>query len=256
MTPLPKQAAGLRCRRYKRGTKNAGGQELRNQIPKTYHVLYFLYWLVVRTGLRLLTRWHIEGAEHVPKKGACILVSNHLTWLDPPLTYTGTRRGLYALAAAKHQNTRILKLTFTLGRAVFIRRGEFDRDALRQCFAILEGGNALYASAEGTRSPTGALTKGKAGIAYLATRANVPIIPVALWGGEDMVDDLKRFKRADVTTRFGAPFSLPEGRVRGEELEQCTDEIMCSIAAMLPEAYRGVYADHPRTLEKLNAACD
>jgi 1-acyl-sn-glycerol-3-phosphate acyltransferase len=227
---------------------------LRKQIPKTYHVLYFVYWLVARTSLRLLTRWHIEGTEHVPKKGACILVSNHLTWLDPPLVYSGLKRGLYGLAAAKYRNKRILKLTFKLGRAVFVRRGEFDRDALRLCFAILEGGNALYASAEGTRSPTGALTKGKAGIAYLATRANVPIVPVALWGGENVVEDLKRFKRADVTTRFGAPFRLPEGRARGEELEQYTDEIMCTIAAMLPETYRGVYADHPRTLEKLNAA--
>jgi 1-acyl-sn-glycerol-3-phosphate acyltransferase len=109
---------------------------------------------------------------------------------------------------------------------------------------------------EGTRSPTGALIEARPGASYLAARSGAPIVPVAVTGTEDknVVAHLKRLRRVKVITRIGEPFTLPPlGRGDREvELKKDTDEIMCRIAAMLPLEYRGVYADHPRTLELLN----
>jgi len=79
------------------------------------------------------------------------------------------------------------------------------------------------------------------------------VIPVAVTGTEDelVLDQLKRLKRANVRVRVGRPFYLPrpKGQDREAILERNTDEIMCRIAALLPESYRGVYSDHPRLRE-------
>jgi 1-acyl-sn-glycerol-3-phosphate acyltransferase len=100
---------------------------------------------------------------------------------------------------------------------------------------------ALCWGPEGTRSKTGGLIEGREGIAFVATRANVPILPAALWGVEKI---LKR-PRPRVNIRVGRPFRLPEGRAKGEQLHDYTDRVMCAIAALLPEQYHGVYAGHP-----------
>jgi 1-acyl-sn-glycerol-3-phosphate acyltransferase len=66
-----------------------------------------------------------------------------------------------------------------------------------------------------------------------------------------MVANLKRFQRTPVTIRVGEVYtlvSLPKENREGT-IQDYNDEIMCRIAALLPEEYRGVYADHPRVDE-------
>jgi 1-acyl-sn-glycerol-3-phosphate acyltransferase len=109
---------------------------------------------------------------------------------------------------------------------------------------------------EGTRSPTGALISGKAGAGYLASKSGLPVVPVAAVGTEDklVMAELKHFKRMQIHVRVGKPFQLPtlSGRNREAGLQGATDEIMCQIAVLLPESYRGVYKDHPRVQELLS----
>jgi 1-acyl-sn-glycerol-3-phosphate acyltransferase len=107
-----------------------------------------------------------------------------------------------------------------------------------------KGDEVLGVAPEGTRARgTCALQKAKTGIAYLATRADVPIVPVGMAGTEKVKKNLPRLKRTDMRVVVGKPFRLPEsGRVRGEKLEEYTDLIMHRIAELLPEEYRGVYA--------------
>lgn len=108
---------------------------------------------------------------------------------------------------------------------------------------------------EGTRSPTGALIEGRPGGSYLAVKAGVPVVAVAVTGTEDhkVVGELKRLRKISITIRIGTPFKLPpvNPRQREAELQQRTEEIMCQIAALLPARYRGVYSDHSRLLELL-----
>jgi 1-acyl-sn-glycerol-3-phosphate acyltransferase len=119
----------------------------------------------------------------------------------------------------------------------------------------MEAGNALVIAPEGTRSRTGALIEGKPGVAYLAARSGFPVIPVAITGTEDKVifGNVKRLRKSKVTLTGGKPFVIPPlpKENRDEALQKDTDEIMCQIACMLPERYRGVYAEHSRLKELL-----
>jgi len=97
---------------------------------------------------------------------------------------------------------------------------------------------------EGTRSRTGVLGRGKAGVAVLAHRAGVPIWPVAHWGGEDFWRNLKRFRRTPVSVRVGPPFLIePLGSMTKTVRQEVADEIMGRIALLMPEKYRGPYAE-------------
>jgi 1-acyl-sn-glycerol-3-phosphate acyltransferase len=93
-------------------------------------------------------------------------------------------------------------------------------------------------------------------VAFLASKSGYPVMPVALTGTEDraVIENLKRWRRSKIVVRGGDPFTvdIPKGRGREQSMQSATDEIMCHIGAMLPEKYRGVYADHPRLRELLN----
>jgi 1-acyl-sn-glycerol-3-phosphate acyltransferase len=119
----------------------------------------------------------------------------------------------------------------------------------------MEQGGVMVIAPEGTRSTTEALQKGKPGVAFLASKSGYPVLPVALTGTEDRVvlENLMHFRRSYITGTAGELFQVevPKGRGREQALHKATDEIMCHIAVLLPEKYRGVYADHPRLKELL-----
>jgi 1-acyl-sn-glycerol-3-phosphate acyltransferase len=136
---------------------------------------------------------------------------------------------------------------------VFIDRYNPDIKAMRKLIRLIEEGNLLAISPEGTRSRVGSLIEAKPGVTYLATKLNRPIVPVAITGTEDkaILGNLKRLKRSHITITAGPHFTLPPvpRENRDETLKKYTDEIMCRIAVLLPEKYRGVYAEHSRLKE-------
>jgi len=119
----------------------------------------------------------------------------------------------------------------------------------------MQENNILVIAPEGTRSRTGALIQAKPGASYLATKLNRPIVPVGITGTEDeiLLDNLKKLRRSHFIVTAGPIFSLPPlpRENREEALNQYSDDIMCHIAALLPEKYRGVYANHPKLKELL-----
>ena len=129
--------------------------------------------------------------------------------------------------------------------AIWVRRGEPDREALRAALQILKENGVMGFAPEGTRSRTGGLIKGRIGVAYLAAHANVPILPVAITGTEVGLPAVLRLKRPRMTATIGPAFRLPEcgGRPSRQDLDAYTDTIMLTLARMLPERYRGVYRD-------------
>jgi 1-acyl-sn-glycerol-3-phosphate acyltransferase len=121
----------------------------------------------------------------------------------------------------------------------------------------MKQGEVLVITPEGTRSKVGHLIEGKQGVSYLAAKLGYPILPAAITGSFDPLffGQLKRLKRPHVTVTIGPMFNLPplpsESQGREEALKRDTDEIMCRLAVILPEEFRGVYADHPRLKELL-----
>lgn len=201
----------------------------------------------IRFLIKTLGRVEVIGLENVPPQGGCLLAVNHLSRVDPVLVFGLVERDdLTALVADKYQKNPFIRWLVNGVRGMWINREEADFQALRTARDFLQRGGALGIAPEGTRSQTGGLLPAKEGVAFLAAKADVPIIPVAISGSEKTVHEWLRLRRPRIRVEFGAPFRLPplDRRDRAGSLQRNTDEIMCRIAALLPRAYRGVYADH------------
>ncbi len=206
-----------------------------NTPPVLYHALRAVANLLIAVIIRL----RVLGLHNVPTKGAFIIASNHLSWADIPIVPVRLRRKVVYMAKEEYFNSRMAWLVRLLG-AFPVKRGEGDRQALRAAEEQLKKGNILVMFPEGTRSRTRTMAKAHSGMGMVALRTGVPVVPVAIWSSEKV---FKEF-RPRVTICYGKPMVFkPAGKkITREDIDQATDQVMRSIAAMLPPEYRGVYA--------------
>ena len=213
-----------------------------------FNIINFLY--------RHLTRTEFCGLENVPPTGGIILATNHMSRVDVPLLFiTPSRKDVNALVADKYLKRPFFRIILNAANVIWLDREKADFAALRTAREYIQNGGAIGIAPEGTRSKTGSLIEGKAGTVLLAHRAGCPIIPVGVTGTESAIKQLFTFRRPKLVVRYGKPFYLPpiSQAERSLWLSKCTDEIMCQIAALLPESYRGVYKNHPRLKEILKS---
>ena len=213
---------------------------------------------LIRFIFNLIARVEVNGYENLPKDTSFVIATNHLGFVDVPIAfYAIDRWDMFVVIGEKWRDIRLFRWVGKHFNFIFIDRFNSDIKALRQIISLMEKNNILVIAPEGTRSRTGALIEAKPGVSYLATKLNRPIVPVAITGTEDktLFGNLKRLRRSRITLTAGKTFSLPPlpRENRDEVLKRYTDEIMCHIAALLPETYRGVYADHPRLKELLES---
>jgi 1-acyl-sn-glycerol-3-phosphate acyltransferase len=218
--------------------------------------IYSFLRSVINFLIPLVARLEVHGWENLPRSGGYITAANHLGRMDIPLVYyLLDRDDVILLVAEKYRKYGIVRWLVKQLDALWLDRFASDVHALRSTLDRLKAGGVLVIAPEGTRSPTGALIAGKAGSSYLAAKSGLPVIPVAATGTEDalVLKQLKNLRRLNISVYVGTPFYIsPLNRGNREAaLQEATDEIMCRIASMLPEAYRGVYADHPRLTELL-----
>ena len=212
---------------------------------------------LIRFIFNIIARVEAGGYEHIPEEGNFVIATNHLGIIDAPMAfYALDRWDLFVLIGEKWEQNPFLNWLGKYFNFIYIDRFNPDIKALRKVISLMNAGKNLVIAPEGTRSRTGALIEGKPGVSYLATRLGQPIVPVAITGTEDKVifGNLKRFKRSHVTLTAGPAFTLPPlpRKNRDQVLKEYTDEIMCRIAAMMPERYHGVYKDHPKLQELLS----
>jgi 1-acyl-sn-glycerol-3-phosphate acyltransferase len=181
--------------------------------------------------------------HNVPNDGPVILVSNHLNWTDIPLIGLKVRRRTHFMAKAElFQKAPSKWLWIGLG-AFPVRRGEPDRQAIKQAEEVLKAGQVLVIFPEGTRSKTRVMREGLPGAALIALRSGAPVVPIGIYGSE-------RFKlwrlwpfRTPITITYGTPFTLSrEGRKGHSDLQSQLNVMMQRIAELLPPQYQGKYA--------------
>lgn len=216
---------------------------------------YRTFRSIVRFLMKFIAKIEVHGMEKLPA-GNVIVAANHLGRLDTAVLLCVIDREDIIMAVAEKYKDHLL--FGAIGRAVnaiWLNRFEADFGALREILARMEKGGMLVIAPEGTRSKTEALQQAKPGVAFLAGKSGYPVLPVAVTGTEDrgILQNLKRLRRSKVVVRGGDLFTIdiPKGRGREQAMRDATDEIMCQIGALLPENYRGVYADHPRLKELL-----
>jgi len=196
----------------------------------------------------------VIGLEKIPLRGGCIITANHLGRLDVFLVYKVIpREDIILTIAEKYKKHAIFRLSIKELNGTWIDRFNSDLGALRQVLRRLQKGGIYVIAPEGTRSKNESLINGRPGAAFLATKTNLPVLPVALTGTEDRLikKNLMSLRRSKVTVTIGDPFTIPPAARdnRHEYLQTSTDEIMCQIAALLPPRYRGIYAHYPRLIQ-------
>lgn len=209
----------------------------------------FVY-AVVTTSIKSITRilCNIDDSQlsRVPEQGPLIIASNHINFIEVPVVYTHLQpRVITAFVKAETWENPAMGFLFDLWGGIPIQRGEADSTAIRSGLAALRQNKMLAITPEGTRSGDGKLQRGHPGIVMIAHLSDAPIIPLVFYGGEKILDNLKRVKRTDFNIRVGNIFKLlfPKDKPDRDLRIAMVDEIMYQMAALLPPEYRGYYAD-------------
>ncbi|MFE6197468.1 lysophospholipid acyltransferase family protein [Streptomyces sp. NPDC057838] len=214
---------------------------------------YLLKYVLLGPLLRLVFRPRIEGLEHVPAEGAAIIAGNHLSFSDHFLMPAILKRRITFLAKAEYftgpgVKGRLTAFFFRSAGQIPVDRSGKDagQAAIREGLGVLSKGELLGIYPEGTRSHDGRLYKGKVGVAVMALKAGVPVVPCAMIGTFEAQPPGKVIPNIHpVMIRFGEPLDF--SRYAGMENEKAvlraiTDEIMYAIMSLSEQEYVDQYA--------------
>jgi 1-acyl-sn-glycerol-3-phosphate acyltransferase len=213
---------------------------------KTTHSIFRF---IVRLVLNTIAQIEILGFENLPTDRGFVIAANHIGRLDAALAYyVLDRPDIIMMVAEKYEKYAIFRWLVKITNGMFIDRYNADISAIREALRRLREGQILTITPEGTRSKSGNLIEAKPGAIYLAWKAGVPILPVAVTGTEDAVvkAHLKHFKRLNIKVVAGPSFTLLpiQGKDRDELLLHYTGEVMLRIAGLLPPERRGFYTEN------------
>lgn len=193
--------------------------------------------------LRLLTHTTVSGLEHFPTQTPALLAVNHLGDADAVVLLATFLVGPEVLAKIEMLHFPIVGKLMDWYGMIWLHRGRPDRRALRAAIEGLEQGRSVVVAPEGRYTLTGSLEPGGKGVAYLASKTHVPVIPVAMTGTENrsVYGNLRRLRRPRITVTIGEPVRLPVTGRGPLTLEADTRRVMQALAALLPPPYRGAY---------------
>ena len=188
-----------------------------------------LFWAAGRVYMGLpaclVTRARAYGRERVPREGGMVLAVNHLHWIDVPILGAVSPRNLDFVAKAEAVNFpgfgRFVSWHGTIG----VRRGESDRDAVRQMREAVRNGHALGLFVEGTRQRTGRPGQAQPGAAMVAIQEEVPVVPASIYGTQFW----KIGNFAPCSIAFGHPMDFAGRPKNGRSYKEATAEIEARI---------------------------
>lgn len=218
---------------------------------------FFLKNFVLGPILRLIFWPWIRGAQNIPKSGAAILASNHLSFSDSIFLPLKVSRPVTFLAKSDYFTGKGIKGALTrwffkaTGQLPIDRSGgKASEDSLNTGLGVLERGLLLGIYPEGTRSPDGKLYRGRTGIARMVLESGVPVIPVAMIDTEKVQaigQKFPRIRRVGVIVGEPLDFSRFAG-MEGERavLRAVTDRIVYEVMRLSGQKYEDVYASTVR----------
>ncbi len=206
-------------------------------------------WLInfiIRVYTRITCRIDAPDLHKFPMQGPLIVIANHTGQIEVPMLFAHLQpRTLTGWAKIEAWDNKFLNWVFGVWGIIPVRRGEADMHALKAALRALEKGLIFGIAPEGTRNYNGILKRALPGTVIIALHSGAPIIPIAHWGGEVYLKNLKRLKRTDFHIRTGEIFKIDtQGiKVTGEIRQQIVDEMMVQIARLMPVEYRGEYTE-------------
>jgi 1-acyl-sn-glycerol-3-phosphate acyltransferase len=220
-------------------------------------VTYWVVKAILTPVLRFFYRVRVEGLEHVPAAGPAILASNHVSFCDSIFLPMVVPRRITFVAKAEYFDDPRTAWFFRAVGQIPIKRtgGSASKGALDAATEVLRAGGLFGIYPEGTRSPDGRFYRGHTGVARLALRLGVPILPVAMLGTREAqpIGQARPNVFLPITVRIGRPLTFDQHRERKDDplvLRQVTDEAMFEIRALSGQEYVNHYAkrDDPEAL--------
>jgi len=191
---------------------------------------------LLRSAVNLFAEIEIHHPERALTEGAVMYAANHISAYDGVIMQIYIPRILRFMSKAELFRNPLMRYVLNKVGSFPVKRGEFDRQAIMNVRAVLEGGMALLMFPEGTRTYGKGMVQAKTGTAHFALKNNCPIIPVAIYGAEQILKH--GIKKSKVDLVFCQPIEPGKRETAGE----LTARIMQSIAEELPPHMRGVYA--------------
>jgi len=209
-------------------------------IHRNMRLHYHFVHVIFRPLFRSLFKFQILGAENVPSSGGVLLMSNHVSYVDPIFAGAAVKRNVYYMARSTLFKPGFIEWFLLNMNAFPVNRGAPDRKAIRQALKVPADGDLMVMFPEGTRSMDGStLGKAAAGVGFIAHRAMAPVVPVFLSGTQSVLPrKAKRPKLAKVIASFGKPLDMePYRRSKGsrEIYTKIGEEVMAKIAELRDE---------------------
>lgn len=193
------------------------------------------------------------GMEKIKEtKSPIIFICNHLSNADGIIMNRLLKdNNVTFVAGVKLTDNKLTKLGFHVAKTINIKPNSADKEAISKIINTLKQGNNIMIFPEGTRSRNGKMIEGKKGLLLMAKLSKATIIPIGIWGTEKLLpineNDMasERFHYADVHINVGDAVTIGsknEDEDKNKYHDRVMHEVMCSIAILLPEEYRGVYS--------------
>ena len=218
------------------------------QVPLKFRISRPILKTVFRGIFHLLGRVKITGRENIPYGQRYVVAMNHVSIFDPPLAAAFWPEQLEIIGASDVFEKPGQGMVLKMYGVIPVHRGDYDRTLFNRIISVIKAGYPLLIAPEGGRSHITAMQRAKPGIAYIIEQTHVPVIPAALVGTTtDFWQRAKRGERPPLEIHIGKPIILPEITAKGTEKHEArqdnADLVMRHLAGLLPEEYRGVYAE-------------
>lgn len=181
----------------------------------------------------------IYGKDKLPKTGAVIVASNHISFLDPPAAAISLTREAHFAAKEALIKNKLLGPIICYLNAFPVKRGGFDNAALKNMVQVLQNGGVLIMFPEGTRSRIGDFLPFKRGIGYVVSKTGAAVLPVYIEGTNALKKRL--LKSGGVVVRIGEPlYGLAEKFPGKEGFDSIADTVRGEIVKLKKQTYESV----------------
>lgn len=195
------------------------------------------YWFghtLFKTLAHGLFNYRVIGRERLQLEGGALLVCNHASFVDPPLVGVAFDEEIYFLARKTLMSNPLSKAVYKAWNTIPVDQERPDMTSLKTVIKLLKQGEKVLVFPEGSRSENGAIQRGQPGVGLIVAKANVPVIPMRLFGtNEAMPVGSSVFHPAEITLVIGEPWKYDPSKYAnsGKDLYSAiSEDLMSEIA--------------------------
>ncbi len=174
-------------------------------------MLYWSAYCIIKLISKIFFNIRFVGKENIPKQGAFIVASNHISNIDPFLIGLCARRRFSFVAKDSLFKSKFLSVIFRSLGAFPIRREMADFRAIRETMRRLKDGHPVILFPEGTRVQSKKIKRVQPGVGLIAIKSSVPVIPIYIEGSDKVLPPgAKWFRHHPIIVKLGAPMHFPQ----------------------------------------------